>query len=85
MNEAKAPGKGTAGPMVIGFYGNVTVEDPMHDHEPQSLSGLAGGLPLAAYLFPGETADRFPIAAVLMLITLFVVGALRSLVTRVGG
>lgn len=45
---------------------------------------LAGAIPLAAYVFPGATADRFPIAAALTLFTLFVVGALRSLVTRVG-
>lgn len=45
---------------------------------------LAGAIPLAAYVFPGVTGDRFAIAAVLTLITLFVVGALRSLVTRVG-
>lgn len=45
---------------------------------------LAGAIPLGAYLYPGATSDRFPIAAVLTLITLFVVGALRSLVTRVG-
>ena len=45
---------------------------------------LAGAIPLAAYLFPGMNADRFPIAAALTFVTLFVVGALRSLVTRAG-
>jgi VIT1/CCC1 family predicted Fe2+/Mn2+ transporter len=175
MDEAKAPGKGARVPPVVKFYDNVSAEDPMHDHEPQSLSGLArhylgdlvygandgiittfavvagvsgaslpartvlilgfanlvadgfsmgasnvlairsgqdvraadglerdepfafrhgmatfiafvlaGAIPLAAYLFPGATSDRFSIAAVLTLVTLFVVGALRSLVTRVG-
>ena len=38
-------------PMVIGFYGNLSAEDPMHDHEPRSSSGVAGAIPLAAYLF----------------------------------
>ncbi len=51
MDEPKVPGKGTPVPMVIGFYGNVSAEDPMHDHEPRSSSGLAGAIPLAAYLF----------------------------------
>ncbi len=45
---------------------------------------LAGAIPLAAYVFPGGTADRFSVAAALTLITLFVVGALRSLVTTRG-
>jgi VIT1/CCC1 family predicted Fe2+/Mn2+ transporter len=161
--------------MVIGSYGNVSMEDPMHDHEPQSLSGLArhylgdlvygandgiittfavvaavsgaslsartvlilgfanlvadgfsmgasnvlairsgqdirtadglekdepfafrhgtatfvafvlaGAIPLAAYMFPGTVASPFSITVVLTLLTLFVVGALRSLVTRAG-
>jgi VIT1/CCC1 family predicted Fe2+/Mn2+ transporter len=45
---------------------------------------IAGAIPLVAYLFPGTVEDRFPIAAALTLGTLFAVGALRSLVTRVG-
>ena len=36
---------------------------------------LAGAIPLAAYLYPGGTMDRFPIAAALTFLTLFVVGA----------
>ena len=45
---------------------------------------LAGAIPLGAYLFPGTVANPFPITVVLTLTTLFVVGALRSLVTRAG-
>jgi len=45
---------------------------------------LAGAVPLVAYLFPGSIEGRFPAAAVLTLVTLFCVGALRSFVTRVG-
>ncbi len=45
---------------------------------------LAGAVPLASYLFPAATTDRFTIAAALTLLTLFGVGALRSLVTRAG-
>jgi VIT1/CCC1 family predicted Fe2+/Mn2+ transporter len=45
---------------------------------------LAGVIPLIAYLFPGSTEERFPAAAALTLLTLFGVGAMRSLVTRAG-
>lgn len=45
---------------------------------------LAGAIPLVAYLFPGSIEDRFPAAAALTLVTLFGVGAMRSLVTRAG-
>ena len=45
---------------------------------------LAGAIPLAAYVIPGGPEDRFLLAAVLTLVTLFVVGSLRSLVTRAG-
>jgi len=45
---------------------------------------LAGVIPLIAYLFPGSTEERFPAAAALTLLTLFGVGALRSLVTKAG-
>lgn len=45
---------------------------------------LAGAVPLAAYLYPGAIDSRFPIAAALTFLTLFGVGALRSLVTRAG-
>ena len=41
MDQAKVPGKGVGVAMVIGCYGNVSMEDPMHDHEPRSLGGLA--------------------------------------------
>ncbi len=40
---------------------------------------IAGGMPLLAYLIPGITADRFVVAVALGLMTLFVVGASRSL------
>lgn len=42
---------------------------------------LAGAIPLGAYMFPGTIADPFPFTVVL---TLFLVGAFRSLVTRAG-
>ena len=45
---------------------------------------LAGAIPLAAYLLPGLGAERFPAATALTFVALFVVGALRSLVTRAG-
>ena len=45
---------------------------------------LAGAIPLAAYVLPGGASDRFLLAGVLTLIALFVVGAMRSLVTRAG-
>ncbi len=45
---------------------------------------VAGAVPLAAYLYPGTIESRFPIAAALTFLTLFGVGALRSLVTRAG-
>lgn len=45
---------------------------------------VAGAIPLVAYLFPGALDRRFPMAAALTLGTLFGVGAMRSLVTRVG-
>ena len=45
---------------------------------------LAGVIPLVAYLFPGSIEDRFPLAAALTLVTLFSVGAMRSLVTGAG-
>jgi VIT1/CCC1 family predicted Fe2+/Mn2+ transporter len=43
---------------------------------------VAGAMPLLAYVLPGTTSDRFRSATILTLITLFVVGASRSLVTR---
>ena len=46
---------------------------------------LAAGLvPLIAYLLPVPDAARFPTAVVLTLATLFTVGALRAIVTRLG-
>ena len=45
---------------------------------------LAGVIPLVAYVFPGSIENRFPVAATFTLVTLFGVGAMRSLVTRVG-
>ena len=45
---------------------------------------VAGSVPLLAYLLPAFGPGRFPVAAVLTLITLFVVGAARSLVTARG-
>jgi len=42
---------------------------------------LLGAIPLIAYLLPGIT-DRFLVAAVITLGTLFTVGAMRSLVTK---
>ena len=45
---------------------------------------LAGVIPLVAYVFPGSIEDRFPVAAAFTLVTLFCVGAMRSLVTRAG-
>ena len=43
---------------------------------------LAGGVPLLAYLVPGVRGDRFGIATILTLLTLFAVGAARTAVTR---
>jgi VIT1/CCC1 family predicted Fe2+/Mn2+ transporter len=43
---------------------------------------VAGGIPLAAYLLSGAAPHRFPVAVVVTLGTLFVVGAARSIVTR---
>lgn len=43
---------------------------------------VAGSVPLVAYLLPVATQRRFGIAAVLTLVTLFAVGAARTLVTR---
>jgi vacuolar iron transporter family protein len=40
---------------------------------------VAGLMPLLAYLIPGITADRFLLAVLLALLTLFVVGASRAL------
>lgn len=45
---------------------------------------VAGAIPLAAYLWPGNADGRFGLAAVLTLGALFVVGSLRTLVTRQG-
>ena len=45
---------------------------------------VAGAIPLVAYVLPGGAPDRFLLAAVLTLFALFVVGAMRSLVTRAG-
>lgn len=45
---------------------------------------VVGAVPLAAYLLPGLGPDRFPVAVVFTLVTLFVVGAARSLVTARG-
>jgi VIT1/CCC1 family predicted Fe2+/Mn2+ transporter len=42
---------------------------------------LAGAVPLLTYLTGGAAAWRFPVATALTLVTLFVVGAARSLVT----
>lgn len=42
----------------------------------------AGVVPLLAYLLPTAQVDRFVIAAVLTLLTLFAVGASRSFITR---
>jgi vacuolar iron transporter family protein len=44
---------------------------------------IAGLMPLLAYLIPGITGDRFAIAAVLALGTLFAVGAGRALFSEV--
>lgn len=44
---------------------------------------IAGFMPLLAYLIPGITADRFFIAVLLALLTLFVVGASRAFFTEV--
>lgn len=44
----------------------------------------AGIVPLVAYLVPLDDDARFPVAIALTLLTLFSVGASRSLVTRVG-
>ena len=45
---------------------------------------VAGIVPLAAYLFPLPEAQRFPAAIALTVASLYTVGALRSLVTKVG-
>jgi VIT1/CCC1 family predicted Fe2+/Mn2+ transporter len=45
---------------------------------------VAGLVPLIAYLFPLAEPQRFPAAIVLTLATLYTVGALRSLVTKLG-
>lgn len=45
---------------------------------------VVGVVPLAAYLLPVPTDIRFPVAVVLTLLTLFGVGAARSLVTQRG-
>jgi VIT1/CCC1 family predicted Fe2+/Mn2+ transporter len=45
---------------------------------------VAGIVPLAAYLLPLDDGSRFPTAVGLTLSTLFLVGASRSLVTRLG-
>ncbi len=45
---------------------------------------LAGAIPLVAYLWPGDADGRFAVASALTLGALFVVGALRTLVTRQG-
>ncbi|MFW6078705.1 MAG: VIT1/CCC1 transporter family protein, partial [Gemmatimonadota bacterium] len=44
---------------------------------------IAGSVPLVAYLLPSGVGDRFLVATVLTLLTLFGVGALRSVVTRI--
>jgi vacuolar iron transporter family protein len=44
----------------------------------------AGVVPLVAYLVPIDEGARFPTAIALTLATLFAVGALRALVTRLG-
>ena len=44
---------------------------------------VAGALPLLPYVVPAPAADRFAWSAAVTLLTLFVVGALRSLVARV--
>jgi vacuolar iron transporter family protein len=43
--------------------------------------GIAGAVPLLAYVLPTARADQFSVATVLTLLTLFLVGASRSLVT----
>ena len=45
---------------------------------------VAGTVPLVAYLFPLPAAERFPAAVTLTVASLFAVGALRSLVTKLG-
>lgn len=45
---------------------------------------VAGAIPLVAFLWPGDADGRFGIASVLTLGALFVVGSLRTLVTRQG-
>jgi len=45
---------------------------------------VAGTVPLLAYLLPLHDSERFPAAVVLTLATLFAVGALRVLVTKLG-
>lgn len=44
----------------------------------------AGTVPLVAYLAPFAEGERFPVAIVLTLATLFAVGASRALITRLG-
>ncbi len=43
---------------------------------------VAGVVPLLAYILPVPDAERFPVATMLTLGILFIVGALRTLVTR---
>lgn len=43
---------------------------------------VAGSVPLLAYILPAPAERRFALATVLTLLTLFVVGAARTLVTR---
>ncbi len=45
---------------------------------------LAGFVPLSAYILPSFDGSRFTLAAVLAALTLFVVGASRSVVTKQG-
>jgi vacuolar iron transporter family protein len=45
---------------------------------------VAGIVPLLVYLVPIDDGARFPAAALLTLVTLFAVGAARTLVTKVG-
>lgn len=55
-------------------------------HGLATLAGFlsAGIIPLAAYLVPLDDGSRFPVAVLLTFGTLFVVGASRALVTRLG-
>lgn len=44
---------------------------------------LAGAVPLVPYMLPALAVDRFVLSSVLTLLTMFVVGALRAIITNV--